>query len=255
MELNMNILQNKREKSVYSIRNAGIFQRFIALLVDLILVFFLHFTFSLAIVTPISNQLGYQQLVTDYNDQLVAFHLAEYDLDGKFIMYDMNVIAQADLDAFYADPAAKAIASNKFVFDTIQITAGLFLAEFIILFLIPLLLKNGQTFGKKLMKLGLVNNQGLQVKPLNLFMRFLIGWFVFETALSLILMMFVGLPVFILVSGLVALFTKNKRALHDIIGSTIVVNLDKMVVFETLQEKQDALAEDLRQREIQSNID
>lgn len=255
MELNMGRLHKQQEKSPFVIHNAGLFQRFIALLVDLILVFFLHFTFSLILVTPISNQFGYQQLVTEYNEQLVLFNLGEYDTEGAFIMYNMADIDQEDLQAFYADPTARAISGRKFVFDFIQVSSGLLLGELVVLFLIPLWLKNGQTIGKKLMRLGLVDNQGLKVKPINLFMRFLIGWFVFETALSLILMMFMGLPIFILISALVALMTKNKRALHDIIGSTIVVNLDKMVVYETIEERIAAIKEEKEFRETQSNIE
>jgi uncharacterized RDD family membrane protein YckC len=256
MELNLARPKEKQEKSLFSIQNAGIFQRLIAFLVDAILVFFLHFTFSLAVISPVSNQFGYQQLVTDYNAQLVEFHLGEYSLeDGSFIMYNMDEIDEADLQAFYDDPEAKEISTRKFIFDFVQVSVGLLLAELVVLMLMPLLLKNGQTLGKKLMRLGLVDNQGLKVKPINVVMRFLIGWFVFETALSLIMTMFVGLPLFILISALMALLTRNKRALHDIIGSTIVVNLDKMILFETTEERKEAMDEDLRQREMQSHIE
>ncbi len=255
MELGFRKMDTKQEKSLYSIKNAGFFQRLVAFLFDLIIIFFLNFTLSVIAIVPISNHFGYDDLVQEYNAQLLEFNLGEYDENNEFVIFNFDDINQDDLQAFYDDPEAKAISNRKYVFDLIQISAGLFIAEIIVMFIVPLLFKNGQTLGKKLMKLGLVDNYGLRVKPMNVFVRFLIGWFVFETAMSLITMTMFGLPIFILVSMLMLLLTKNKRALHDVIGSTIVVSLDKMVVFDSGEERQAAIQQERMEREAASKIE
>lgn len=99
----------------------------------------------------------------------------------------------------------------------------------LIYLLIPLLLKNGQTLGKKLLKLSVVDRYGYRIGALTTLIRFFA--FLILYILSLEINMLIAL-VLIFVSLTMTVFSKKLRSIHDYIASTRVIDHGKSVIYD-----------------------
>lgn len=88
----------------------------------------------------------------------------------------------------------------------------------------PMIFKGGETLGKKMFKIRLINFESEQfvLSKSRLFIRFLCFALV-EVMLSFI---FFGIP--LIISIIMMIFTSNKVSLHDLVSRTIVVNKRKV---------------------------
>ncbi len=134
---------------------------------------------------------------------------------------------------------ARTIAMNLFLLIP---SLGIFFAYAITEFAVPLLLKNGQTLGKKAMALGVVRCDGVKMTPFMLFIRTLLGKYTVETMIPLALLFLNG--VFglagLIVVGLLAVMelvllivTKQRTVIHDAFAQTVVVDLPSQMIFDT----------------------
>ncbi len=114
-------------------------------------------------------------------------------------------------------------------------------------FLVPLLLKDGQTVGKKIFGLGLVRTDSVRITPLQLFVRTLLGKFTVETMIPvyIVLMLTWGatgmfgtliLGGLLLTQILLYFFNRNHSVLHDLMAGTAVVDMKTQRVFESADE-------------------
>lgn len=96
--------------------------------------------------------------------------------------------------------------------------------------------KNGQTIGKKLLKIKVVNNEGKEPGHLQLIFRICLLRGIFTTILSIILlfvlseneyMVIYGISIaqsiFLMVCALMMVIREDKRGLHDMIAKTKVI--------------------------------
>lgn len=117
--------------------------------------------------------------------------------------------------------------------------------------LVPLLYKNGETFGKKVMGIGLVSYDGYSVKKRQVVLRQLflfvyVGLFSFYMTVSLASLAMLGLGIFIYF--LIAFIVKDNRSLADLLAYTQVVDAKNSVWFKDVkqeQEKEKILEENL----------
>ena len=116
------------------------------------------------------------------------------------------------------------------------------LAVLVLEFIVPLLLGNGATVGKKVFSLGLIRTDGVKINTMQLFVRALLGKFTIETMipLYLFLMMLWGLmgiagTVIICGLGITQMllygFTRTNSLLHDLLAGTVVVDISSQRVF------------------------
>ncbi len=110
------------------------------------------------------------------------------------------------------------------------------IALLIIYAIIPLCFKNGETLSKKMFHLCLVNKCGFRIKKLQILLRSLPS-----IALIVILVLFLPLvysvsiiSIGMFASYLCSLFTKEKKAVHDMIAGTMVVNERDSVFYDDL---------------------
>ncbi len=139
---------------------------------------------------------------------------------------------------------ARAISFAKFM----KTTISALLAQLLIFLLFPLIFHNGQTLGKKIFNLGLVNKNGLKVSTLRVVIRFILGLFLIETAVTIALYSvseLFGIIILLLTIGL-AFLTNQNRALHDYIGGTVVVDLNAQYIIDTMSEKVAAQREEYK---------
>lgn len=142
-------------------------------------------------------------------------------------------------ELFYANPDVMAIAKEKTFADFVKTAISTFLAQLLVYLVIPLVFKNGQTLGKIIGRVGVIGANGLKVKPLNIILRFLIGIFLVETLATIVLYSIselFGILVLLLSSALVLITTKS-RAIHDLIGGTVVVDMNSQYIIDTMEEK------------------
>lgn len=142
----------------------------------------------------------------------------------------------------------KAGADYMFI-STMQFVVSILISGAIFYIVLPWILKDGQTLGKKFFKLGLANSDGYKFTNTRLLMRFvplavvdlslffLIGVNLYIT-LTIILIIF-------LVSFALAMSSPKRMSLHDITARTIVVDLKNSKLFpDSIEETKYVLKED-----------
>ncbi|OQC09930.1 MAG: RDD family protein [Tenericutes bacterium ADurb.Bin087] len=101
------------------------------------------------------------------------------------------------------------------------------LGSTVVFLVFPLFFKNGQTLGKKALKLGVTTRQGYKITVPWLLLRYFA--FLFINLLSNLLLPFV-LP---FISITIMTFSKERRSAHDFIANTKVIDLPNSKVYET----------------------
>lgn len=110
--------------------------------------------------------------------------------------------------------------------------------------MVPLILKNGQTLGKKVFSLAVMRVDGVKVTPFMMFVRTLLGKYTVETMIPvaiIVLILFgsggiIGITVLGMLTILqIGLFvgTHNHTPIHDLFAQTVVVDLSSQIIFDT----------------------
>ncbi len=241
---------------ICDLQKASLLRRFSAFLLDFILVciiavgaaalfsLILHFDKTYDIYesryetvfsesdAKIRNELGIDFDLTQGTDNLTAEQKTKYDEYlvklGEALNKDEQLV----------------IAYNNVVILTLTIIPlALFVAFVLLEFVMPLILKNGQTVGKKIFGIGVIQTNGVRLRTFSLFVRGVVGKYTIETMVPvfLLLMMFfrggiVGIVVIglILILQLVLLFkTKTRSFIHDVISYSCEVDLSSQMIFDT----------------------
>lgn len=117
-------------------------------------------------------------------------------------------------------------------------------------FIIPLFLKNGQTIGKKIFALGVMHTNQVRVSSVALFVRSILGKYAIETMIPLLLLLrmvlgsggifsIIILLIIFVTQVVFLLTTKGRFAIHDMISSTVVVDLPSQKIFKDADELND----------------
>lgn len=120
-------------------------------------------------------------------------------------------------------------------------TISLVFAGLINYVLLPYILKNGQTVGKKILKLGLANYEGYAFKSSQLWMR-IVPYVVTSCALLIPVwgsFFVIGLIILImvLVSFALMMASPKRAALHDFTARTLVIDLRTSIIFNNFVEE------------------
>ena len=117
-------------------------------------------------------------------------------------------------------------------------------AYFILEFLIPLWLKNGQTIGKKCFGVALMRKDGVKVTRFMIFTRTILGKCSVGLMVPLMLYIILGGSIigvavcvlFLLAQIIVPLATRNKTAIHDLVACTVAVDLASQMIFDSVED-------------------
>lgn len=143
---------------------------------------------------------------------------------------DYNMKIYLDARWVFSDLPNAVKSNNEILLETIVI---FLFASTIVYLTIPLVLKNGQTLGKLLLKIGLTNRLGYSVSMLKIVLRYL----TFFTLYLLTLAAFIPAAfVFAFLALTFAIFTKKTTAIHDLITFTRVVDLKKSTIYQNQDE-------------------
>ena len=231
---------------IYDLQKASLLKRFSAFLLDLILVATLAVGFALLVA-----------LIVDFDSYNVEMKQAEQacidaGIDTKTITLEQYNALSDELRQLYDKYDDSILVCFSLIFT--EVSVGLFMSFLICEFIVPLILKNGRTVGKKVFNIGVMQINGIRVRTVSLFVRAMLGKYAIETMVPLSLatfFLFVTHELFLLIVFVaivllqVVLFfvTKNYSFIHDVLASTVVVDLSQQLIFETPQDLVDYKAQ------------
>lgn len=231
------------------LQKAGIWKRIAAWILDGILVCILTVGFAYAL-TGMMGYDGYNQTLQEGYAAYEAQYGVTFDMSQEAYLA-MTEQERAAYDAAYEAMLQDADilhAYNMVVNLSLLVTTlGILLAVLVLEFVVPLLLKNGQTVGKKVFGIGVVRIDAVKITPLQLFVRALLGKYTVETMIPVyvIMMVFWGimditgtiLLMALLLGQIICLsVTKNHAAIHDLLAGTVTVDLASQQVFGSTDE-------------------
>lgn len=228
---------------IYDLQKASILKRISAWLLDFILICILATGFGALLSVIVKFDDDYEQIVA-YEKRY-----EELGIESIAISQEKADLLTGEAKAYYEETTGEvrrlvSICVNKAF---IMISLGLFFAYLITEFVIPLCLKNGQTVGKKVFSVGVMQISGVKLKPISLFVRSMLGKYAIETMvpLSILLIFFFIRPeglLFILLVALgifqIVLFfaTKTRSFIHDALASSVTVDMQSQMIFNTAEE-------------------
>lgn len=217
-----------------TLQKAPFFKRLLALMLDWMFIVIIIFT----CVIPMSFLLKVDEYSEKF-DQYYSEYEKKYGVDFDLTEEQFNAMTEEELKLY--EEAYNALTSDeeankahdalfKRMLGSIELAI---LAGYLVMdVLFPLMLKNGQTLGKRVFGLAVRRTAGEPASMLTILSRTVIGKFTVQTAipalavcsilmgsLNLIGILYI---VAILVANIVLLIKKNK-ALHDVLADTIVV--------------------------------
>jgi len=228
---------------IYDLQKASILKRISAWLLDFILICILATGFGALLSVIVQFDDCYNQLV-EYNKQY-----EELGIDPVTMTEEKLAELSDEARDFYKGTIKdyRMVMSNCISRAFLTISIGLFLAYLVSEFIIPLCLKNGQTLGKKVFSIGVMQITGVKLNPISLFVRSVLGKYAIETmvplsivlifffieANALLLILFIALYVFQII-----LFFVSKRYafIHDALASTVVIDMQTQMIFNSNEE-------------------
>lgn len=228
----------------FDLQKANMLKRISAVILDVIVITILATGFG-SLISAIS---GYD---THYQEIDKGFTRYETEYGIRFDITD------AELEALSEEERAHYIAANDAIaldddlnyhysmminLTLVILSGGILLAFVVSDIVMPLIFKNGQTIGKKIFSLGLMQTDHTQVRTAALLVRTLIGKFAIDTMIPVLIcmMIFFGLIgiggtiavlLLLVLQIAVMVYTKTNSAIHDILAMTVVVDLKSQMVF------------------------
>ena len=114
----------------------------------------------------------------------------------------------------------------------------------IVEFLVPLMLGDGRTLGKRIFGIGVMRTNGVRMSTVSLFIRTFIGKYTVETMIpvTILIMIYfnqIGLLgpailfLILLVQAGVMIGTRTNSAIHDLLADTVTVDYPSQMIFES----------------------
>lgn len=154
------------------------------------------------------------------------------------------------LDALNQDKDALKVYTRMGMTVIAALTAGIFLGYLILELIIPLILKNGQTVGKKIMGLCVMHKHHVRVSALQIILRTIVGKCLIETLIFvwLLLLKHYGIlgttaslimSVIAMIQGFLVLMSQANCGIHDKLFNTVVADFKQQYIFDTIDERID----------------
>lgn len=234
---------------MYDFQKADMWKRISAWLFDMIITVIVIVGAAL-LLSAVLNYDAYSTDLQAIEAQYEQKHNLSFDISSD--EYDaMNEEEQKRFDDAYAsfahDKEAVRLYGLLLNLTLIIVTFSVLLGYLLLEFLVPLLLGNGQTLGKKIFGIGVMREDGVKLSPLLLFVRTVLGKYTVETMIPvMIAIMFVfgtmgtvGLIVLIGLLGVQVVLvcaTRARTPIHDKLAHTVTVDMASQRIFESPEE-------------------
>lgn len=232
------------------LQKASLFKRIFAGLFDGMIVVII----AIAIATLLTSVLGFEEQ-TRQLDGFYTKYETQFNTSLSYTAEEYEALSEqekANLDAAYealnADEEAVQLFNMLIHMILLTVTGSLLAATLLVELLMPLLLKNGQTLGKKTFGICLMRTDGVKVSAMQVFVRTVLGKFAVETMIpvyigvrllwgggidlvSLILVMALA------IAQVISIFaTRTNSLLHDLMAGTVAVDYASQQIFGSQQE-------------------
>lgn len=231
---------------IFDLQKASVWKRISAFLFD----FIVFGIVAVGVAYLISLIVGYSAYLNEFKEMTMSNGMTvEEAIKAGASMTEEEL---AEIETVFADfvkssDRAMYLYSMILSLTLLIVTLGILVAFLITEFTVPLLFKNGQTFGKKIFGIGLMRVDGVKISGVMLFVRTLLGKFTIETMIPLIILIMmltgsIGIvgPIIILlivVLQLVMIISSKTRSLiHDVLARTVAVDYASQMIFDTEEE-------------------
>lgn len=234
---------------IYDLQRASMLKRISAWLLDAILLCIV----ATLMAFLLSAVLNYDSYSTQL-DARYAFYEEQYGVTRN--------LTQAQVDAMTAEELANVEAASKALSEdaeaiyaynmmlqlTILVTSlGILLAYIILEFTVPMVLGHGRTIGKRIFGLGVMQQNGVRVNGVVMFIRTVLGKYAIETMIPvmMVLMLFFGTvgEVGWLIVGAISIAqivllatTKERCMIHDKLANTVTIDYASQMIFSTQED-------------------
>ncbi len=233
---------------MFDLQRASLLKRFSAFLLDFILILML----SVAMFGLLGWILGYEDYGAKIDEKYNSYY-EEYGIDNNLSPDEYDALPDEEKQK-YLDASAAIEKDEEFnrlfyVFTNLTLiitTFSILIAYVILEFTVPLIFKNGQTIGKKIFAIGVMDINGVRIKPIALFVRTILGKYTIETMIPVMLVLRViifgmGGPLGLIIIAALLLMqiifmatTRTHLAIHDLLSSTVTVDLPSQMIFDSV---------------------
>lgn len=234
---------------IYDLQKASFWKRIASWMFDSILVGVLAVGFGLLLSVILGYDKHSQRVEDAYNlyetKYGISFEITQEAYEAMTEQQRLNYDTAyqeliADRDAMHA--------YNMMLSLSLVITSlGIFIAVFAWEFVVPLVLGNGQTLGKKIFGLGVMRADGVKLNNVQLFARTLLGKYAIEIMIpvAIVMMLFWGtvglfgtlfLGALLLAQMISLIVTRTNSGLHDLLAGTVVIDLSSQMIFNSTEE-------------------
>ena len=232
---------------IFDIQKANVLKRISAFILDAIIICIVATGFA-AVISKIT---GYDS----HSNRLEAYYAAyEAEYGIKFNMTKEEASAMTEEQQEQYKKAYEALTADKeamneyvrvFNLTLTIISLSILLAFAATEFIVPICLKNGQTVGKKVFGIGVIRADGVKMNML--FVRTFLGKFTIETMIPVLIIILIyfnsiglmGLIVLcaeLLLQIILFFATKTNSLIHDILASTVCVDMASQMIFASESE-------------------
>lgn len=226
---------------------ASMLKRISALLLDFILLL-IFATGGATIVSSIvkyDDRYAEMEAIYDKYEEKYGVSFSKSSADIEQLPAEEQAVYEEAFKAVDSDPEFGKKFSMLVSLQVVIISLGVFFGYIIIELVVPLLLKNGQTVGKKVFGLCLMQTDHTKVKPIMLAVRTFLGKYTIETMVPVLIiyMIFYSaigitgpiiLCLLLLLQIAILIITKNNSAIHDLLAGTVVVDMKSQMIFDDL---------------------
>ena len=228
------------------LQKASLWKRMSAYLFDIIILAIVSIGAASALSAAFGYD-GYSEKMTQYYEQYEEQYGVDFDISAedfeKLTEEEKNKYHEAD-DAMNNDGEVIKAYRMMFNLSILIVSLGLFIGFFILEFIIPAFLGNGQTLGKKIFGVAVMRTNSVKITTPILFIRAILGKYTIETMVPAFLLFmiffgvlgFVGMLVIfaILLLNLILVFaTRTSSTIHDLLSDSVVVDMASQRIFDS----------------------
>ena len=233
---------------IYDFQKASFLKRISAFLLDFVLIAIIA-TFFAWIVSLITN---YSSILEEFSghyaryESMYGISLTDEAIFKTYTEEQLNTYKEA-ITAMNADEDVLRCWGLVSNLPVVMVSVGFLFATLIVEFIFPIIFKNGQTIGKKIFKIGVINENGVICSNFQLFARAILGKCTIEYMIPGIIIVMMGLgtmgfigPLILLaiIGTNIALVMVNptKPFIHDLVAKSAVCDLSTQKIFKSNEE-------------------
>ena len=235
------------------LQKASVWKRISAALFDFIML-------GIAIVGAallLSTLLGFDGYV-EQKEALERKYMTEFGLDPDLTYEELESFSEEEKkaytekqtladEAYGKDPEVLYVHNMLFSLAMMIVSFSVLLGFLLFELAVPLLLKNGQTLGKKIFGVALMRVDGVRVSGTQIFIRTVLGKCTLGTLLPVygIILTFFGIAPLLgtvafggilLMQAILFIATRTHTPIHDLLSQTVAVDMASQLIFDTPEE-------------------